>query len=619
MNNREIVVKLAGRDLLAAPGEPLGDLLQRAGVTLSRDCGGRGHCGKCLVKVVPPEAVYPPDENERAVLGSEQLAFGLRLACQAKVLDSLAVEPLREEEGAGQAESYKSGLMGRFAVDHSVRRVVLAGDRLGRIDSDQGGSSLTSQLAARLGESELKFGPRVLAPLSELAYGKGEITLALENGRVLTVLPGASTHCLGVAVDIGTTTLGVYLCDLDSGRIIAADSSANPQRRYGDDVISRISAASENPPLSSAMQQLVVSAVNKLIRSACSRAGCRPEDVDQACIVGNPTMQTLFLGWKPTSLGMAPYFPVTNEPQNLPAEATGLCLHPGARVRLFPLAGGFIGGDAIAAALCIEDSQGEHPTLALDLGTNGELLILKDGQAWAASAATGPAFEGANIQKGMRATPGAVERVWWDGDRRTFGYSLVPDHGRYRGLALGLCGSGLIDAMAVLLEQEIIGPTGRIVADRPGVAVDHQGRAWAVELLPAEACHDSAPLYLTQADIRQVQLAKAALRVGLEYLFRESGCERVARTVITGAFGVGFHWPSAARIGLFPAGHRLGQIETIRNAAGRGAVMALLDNRKRQRAEQLGRCMKVVELNQQKDFNDRFIEALNFPSSPEEA
>lgn len=618
MKDHEIVVKAGGRDIAATRGELLGDILQRAGVALPRDCGGRGLCGKCLVKLYPMGAASPPGESELAILSADQTAGGIRLACQVTVLDSLEAQPLREERERGQAEAYKSRLRGRFAVRHGLRRITLIGGQEATIDSDGQCASLVSRLAARAGEKELVFSPSAMEQLSGLAFRREDMTLVVENREVLSVLQGINPRSLGLALDIGTTTLGVYLCDMAGGQIVASDSSANPQRRFGDDVISRISAAGENPSAAAAMRQLSLSAVNQLIRSVCLRAGCPTEDIDEVCVVGNPTMQTLFLGWNPTSLGMAPYLPATNEPQRFYAEAMGLCLHGGARVRFLPMVSGFIGGDTIAAALCIESGQGEGPVLALDLGTNGELFLLKDGQAWAASAATGPAFEGANIERGTRATPGAVERVWWNEDAATFGHRLSPGNGR-QDRALGICGSGLIDAVAVLLEQGMIDSTGRLLAGKPGVVSDHQGGARAVELLPAESCADGNPLYLSQADIRQVQLAKAALRVGLEYLLNVSGCDRVARTVITGAFGAGFHWPSASCIGLLPAEHRLGKIETTQNAAGVGAVMALLDDEKRRWAEELGRRIQVVELNRQADFNDRFIEALNFPPRAGEA
>ena len=263
-------------------------------------------------------------------------------------------------------------------------------------------------------------------------------------------------------------------------------------------------------------------------------------------------------------------------------------------------------------ALRIEHNEPSGPVLALDLGTNGELVLLDGGQAWAASAATGPAFEGANIERGMRAAPGAVERVWWDQASSGFGYLLSPGLGR-QGKALGLCGSGLIDAVAVLLEQGAMEPSGRLVPGVPGVVTAGDGKQLAAELLPPGACADGKPLHLTQEDIRQVQLAKAALRVGQDYLLELAGRSHVAHTVITGAFGVGFHWPSAIALGMLPALDRLGAIEALPNAAGAGAVTALLDVGKRRRARELGRSIKVIELNRQADFNDRFIEAIGFP------
>ena len=612
MQDSAVIVKIGQRAIPVARGEVLGEVMARAGADLPSDCGGKGICGKCLVRLWPAQAVSSPGEEERAVLSADQMASGLRLACQATVLGPLEVEPLREEQGSGQAGAYKSRLQGSFTVQHGLRRSSLLLGREGLAASGADGASLAVQLSWRVGETGLSLSPAACRQLSEAALSPGEVVAVLEKQEVLAVLRGGSTRSLGLAVDLGTTTLAVYLCDLGSGRIVASDSSLNPQRRFGEDVISRICAANETPSLTATMQQLTVAAINHLLDSVCDRAGCLTEEIDKVCLVGNPTMQTLFLGWNPASLGTAPYLPVTNQAQVLGSEALGLDLHPGARVQVFPVVAGFIGGDALAVALCLEQGKYQGPVLALDLGTNGELFLLNEGKVWAASAATGPAFEGANIERGMRAAPGAVDRVYWDQDTACFACRLSPGLGP-EGKALGICGSGLIDAVAVLLERGVIDATGRLQAGKPGVATDDQGGAWAVELLPAAACADGHPLYLTQNDIRQVQLAKAALRVGLEYLLEAAGCPTVAHTIITGAFGAGFHWPSAARLGMLPDRRLLGTIETVENAAGMGAVMALLDEGKNRRANELAGLVRVVELNQQADFNDRFIQALGFP------
>ncbi|MBU1277128.1 MAG: DUF4445 domain-containing protein [Proteobacteria bacterium] len=615
MNDCEIMVRVGGREVPAAAGELLGDALLRAKIQLPTDCGGMGLCGQCQVKLRPIAAASPPSEAERAVLSADQLASGYRLACQATVLDSLEAEPLRVDKDGGQAQAFKSRLEGKFAVSHGLRRIILTGDDWKAAGTAWRASSLISQVGARAGEAGLDFSASAIHQLAEMGSPRGDITLVADSTEVFSVLPGKRSQSLGLAVDLGTTTIGAYLCDMVSGQILVSDSTVNPQRRFGEDVISRISVASAKPSLVPEIKQLAVSAINHLINSVCAQAQCSADDIDEVCLVGNPTMQTLFLGLNPRSLGLAPYLPVTNESLTIDGRSLGLKVNGGTRVHILPMVSGFIGGDAIAMALRIEQDKPDGPVLALDLGTNGELVLLNDGQAWAASAATGPAFEGANIERGMRAAPGAVDRMWWDQASSGFGYLLSPGL-EHNGKALGLCGSGLIDAVAVLLEQGAMDPSGRLVTGAPGVVSAPDTKTCAAQLLPPEACADGKPLYLTQQDIRQVQLAKAALRVGQDYLMELSGCSRVAHTVITGAFGVGFHWPSAMALGMLPDEKRLGVIEALPNAAGAGAVMALLDAGKRRRARELGRGMRVIELNRQADFNDRFIQALNFPPRP---
>jgi uncharacterized 2Fe-2S/4Fe-4S cluster protein (DUF4445 family) len=435
----------------------------------------------------------------------------------------------------------------------------------------------------------------------------------------MTVEPGDTTrHLYGVAFDIGTTTVVAYLMDLTSGREIASASDLNPQGAYGEDLISRLSFTQEHPQGLEVLRQEIVALLNRLVEEAAARAGVRKEHIYEATVVGNVVMQHLFLGIDPQGLAAAPYAPVVRAGLSLRAEEVGLELVPQARVHLLPSIAGFVGADMVGVLLTVLPQQSPEIQLIIDLGTNGEIALGSRERLLVCSTAAGPAFEGARIQHGMRSASGAIDRVRIGEDVTC----RVIDGGP----ALGICGSGLIDAVAGLLEQGLIDSSGRLLRDSElpptvspklrhrlkGSAEDGNGPRFV--LVPQQLSGTGADIFLTQQDIRELQLAKGAIYAGIQVLKRELGIEDqdICRVLLAGAFGTYVNTANAQRIGLIPPVPRE-RVQAIGNAAGFGAQIALLSSPERRIAELAARRAEHVRLSGRPDFQDDFLRALHFP------
>jgi uncharacterized 2Fe-2S/4Fe-4S cluster protein (DUF4445 family) len=539
---------IGGRSLIIPQGISVMEALVASGILLRSDCGGRGRCGKCLVRVLSADrgALGAPDETEAKFLRAEDLAAGLRLACRARVLADVALD-----------------------------------------------LPVESLLSAEVVQKGLPLLPDKL-PLT--ADG-------LERGA------GAP---YGIAVDLGTTTVAVYLCDLRRNAIVASTSARNPQALFGDDVISRISAVREDPQVLPRLQTLAVSAIDWAAAALCRRLPIDPEEVGVMTAVGNSTMIHLLLGEDPSSIGVFPYAPRFVEARRLAAGEIGIKFNPEAVLRTLPLISGYLGADIVGAALAAELAQKPPGTLLADVGTNGEIIFTTAGGLAAASCATGPAFEGAAIRHGMQATSGAIDAVAFDPQRRALTYSVIQRSAGPPPLAAGLCGSGVINAVAELLRAGIIQKNGRFDPNcgSPRLKTGENGTA-EFEIVPAAAALSGRPITLTQADVRAVQLAKGALRTGIDLLCRERGLAAPSKILLAGAFGSYIDKADALTIGMFPP---IGpeRIETIGNAAGAGAVLSLFDASRLERAREMAAATQVLDLAAHPDFQETFIGSLSF-------
>ncbi|MBU1342911.1 MAG: DUF4445 domain-containing protein [Proteobacteria bacterium] len=409
--------------------------------------------------------------------------------------------------------------------------------------------------------------------------------------------------CTGFAFDIGTTTIAAYLCDLASGRVLTAKAMVNPQRQFGEDVISRIAAIGVDEKNLKLQQTLVAAAMNDLINTCLKTTGHGKADVDDITVVGNTTMEHILSGLNPKSLGVSPYLPVTRSSIQTWAPELGLDLLPETPVYIFPVISGFLGGDILSALLADRSWEKEETTLIIDIGTNGELMLSCPNGLWATSCATGPALEGAQISCGMRAAPGAISKVFFNPEAENQILLETIENKK----PIGICGSGIIDALAAMRKACVTLENGTFNTEKPGVFCDEKGMGRKF-LLP------KSNIYITLKDVRQVQLAKAALFVGIEALLQKAGITTVDRTLLTGAFGAKFIWQNARDIGMLPHGICKGKIKSAQNLAGTGAIIALLDKDRRTEIEAIARKINFLDLSCEPDFTAKFSNATQFPA-----
>ncbi len=596
-------------------GETAAEAARALGMPLRSDCGGKGKCGKCKILALPPECLSPVCDEEREVLTQEELYSGLRLGCKAKVAGpgvlTIPAELLESGESFG-----KTQLRTSYPADPMVERIVLPPEL---VENEGPGSSLdiAGKIASRLQKAtgkDLSFGNHALRELSLIPLPENELTLVSHAEKGLTaVMHGAHRRSLGIALDIGTTTLALYLCDLQSGELIACDALANPQRIYGEDIISRIAYADEHEEGASRLHLILAGAINSMAGRVLRRAGADAAQVDEIVAVGNTTMETLFAGLHPHSLGVAPYAAIIHEPRDFTAFELGLDFNPGTNVHLFPTISGFIGGDTIAAILSERPHESSEISLIIDIGTNGELVMGNRNGLWATSCATGPAFEGAHISCGMRAAPGAIHKLDIDPSTLQVSYQVLGSDSHPDIKPRGICGSGIIDALASMRRAGLILPNGRMSEKFKCIDCDENGIGRKFVIVPAEKTAAGREIFVTLQDIRQIQVAKAALLTGIRLLVKESGIDRIDRIVLTGAFGARFDWRNAVAIGMLPAISPEARVEIVENAAGTGAIIALLDKKSRGEAFNLSRTVRFLELSQLPEFQVEFPSAMTFP------
>jgi uncharacterized 2Fe-2S/4Fe-4S cluster protein (DUF4445 family) len=419
------------------------------------------------------------------------------------------------------------------------------------------------------------------------------------DGEEAQVLPKPAVHSQGahgLAVDIGTTKLAAYLVDLGTGITVARSGAMNPQIAYGEDVISRIAYAGREPGGAKKLQTILIETLNGLLVSMCSEAHIPPASVLDAVLVGNTAMHHLFAGLPVEQLGHAPFSPASTEPLAIPAAELGLNLGPGANAYLPPVIAGYVGADHVSMLLATEAWKSSENVVALDIGTNTEISLVANGKVTCCSCASGPAFEGAHIHEGMRAAPGAIERARWSEGKIL--WQTIDDQ-----LPVGICGSGILDVVASLLDGDLVRSTGALKTGSSSVYI----------LVPAEQTGLGRALTVTRKDINEIQLAKSAIRAAVEILLQEAGLRSgdLDAFIVAGAFGTYLDLRSAIRTGMFPVLPQE-KFHQVGNAAGVGAKQMLVSLDKRQEAEQLARQIGYVELTSRPAFTSLFMEHLSF-------
>lgn len=626
----QVIFQPSGRRGAAAPGKSLLEAARELGADIESPCGGTGQCGKCRIKLETGffpkygiesdrDHLSPASEEERQVFSAEELAGGYRLACQARVCGDALIFIPEESRGVSQVV-LEQGARRRFDLKPAVRIYHLNLEPRGLGDGRGDWEFLKEALAERAGLSgEIGVDYFVLTRLPPaVRQNNGEVTVWVWQDReVIDVRPGCRDDLYGVAIDVGTTTVAAYLCDLSTGRVAATASLMNPQVRYGEDVLSRITYARGNPDGLETLNRTIIEGLNQLISSLASKAGLLPRQVVDLTLVFNTAMHHIALNLEPQFLGCAPYLPAVKEPLDLKARDLGISICHGARVHIPPVEAGFIGADNMAVIIAEEPYNSADVKLIIDIGTNGEIVLGNDRFLASTSCATGPALEGAQITFGMRAAEGAIERVRIDPvtlevDFRVIGNGSWSSQGTAQE-ARGICGSGIIDAVAELFKTGIIMPSGRFdksLATRR-LRRNEAGKmefvlAWAPETAIGQE------VTITQGDVRAVQLAKAALYVGARYLMEKFGVTSVSEVILAGAFGSYINRENALVLGMIPDCDPE-RITAVGNAAGDGAKLMLLDTGKRDEAKKIAKRVHCVETSVEPDFQARFVEAMAFP------
>ena len=599
-----------GREAEVKEGDNLLEAARRVGVSLDSDCGGRGTCGKC--RVLAREGITPLTPLEKKLLSSRDVEQGVRLACQAQVkgpvrvclLSPAAVRHRILEEGVGRAVRLQPALKKHFLP-------------VARADWKKKGplADMIRDLLEGAGVRRPVFNVSALQSLGALdPAGSEGVTALVWGSRVLGFEAGDTTRLLwGVAVDIGTTTIVGYLCDLTSGRIAAVDASLNGQQIHGADVITRIDYALHEPQGLECLRELVLATLNGILGRLCARQGLSSQAIYNLVTVGNTTMNQFFWGIPPHLLVRAPYNPISTEALASSAKGLGLQLNPLGQVVSLPLVSGFIGADTVAVVLATGLHQSKVPRIALDIGTNGE-IVLSDGRRMVAcSCAAGPAFEGAHIQCGMRGCSGAIDQVDFREGQVTYQVIDQPP-------TQGICGSGLVDAISGLLDAGLITADGRLLTRQEAVGSPYAGRLSEKPLTQFLLTEENSspgdcPVVVTQKDIREVQLAKGAMLAGVWILLEQLGLktEDVREVYLAGAFGNYVRARSALRIGLLPAFPRA-IIRQVGNAAGSGAKMALISRRAFEEAGRIAKRIEYIDLARVPGFQQQFVKGMAFPS-----
>ena len=606
------------RSLTAAAGTTILKAAHAGGVDITATCGGRGRCTSCRVKFLtgaPP----PPTIMDALQLGDDLVREGYRLSCQCVLHEPVIVQlapPL--EERAFQILGAGPGVhaLGRVTLDSGVAKQVVKVN-LPREEHHQ--TSDLEQLLAAVGLTADDVGPAVVQGLPQaLRDDPAGVTVttfaAGGRQRILAVERGDTAGMkFGLAIDVGTTSVVTTLIELESGEQLASVSSLNPQAVFGGDLMSRIAFAQFNPGNLRKLHTRIIGLLNQHIEQICRESGVLAKWIYKVVIVGNTCMHHILLGIDPSHVGLAPYAPVMRHAVILAARDLFLKVAPEARVCLLPLVAGFVGADAVGVALATRIYESAEIRVAVDIGTNGEVILGSRDHLWACSAPAGPALEGAQIRHGMRGALGAIDRVRVDDD--------VHVHTIGETDALGICGSGIIDLIAGLLDARVIDWTGLIQVEArdalpPKLAarVVMRGEERQVIVLRPGEAGARQEIVLTQDDVRQVQLAKGAIAAGVAMLQHVAGvpAERVAELMLAGGFGNYLSIESALRIGLIPPLARA-RIRYVGNAASLGAQLCLVSEAERARADSVARRIEHVSLAAHPDFEQIFVDCMNFP------
>ncbi|HAX17868.1 MAG TPA: ferredoxin [Actinobacteria bacterium] len=594
------------------------DAIRNAGIEIKSVCSGKGTCGKCRI-IITEGSIPPPTDSENKALTKDEISHGVRLACQHEFKEKTSVyipaSSLSEEQ-----KLQISGQEKRIEAEPVVKKYFLKLERATLEDVKADFNRIKDSLLAVYSVKADSIDFEVLKRMPEIIRkNKWEITVTVRKNEIVNIEAGdTSGRNYGIAIDLGTTKIAALLVDLINGNTIDKKGVMNPQISYGEDVMSRINFASESAENLTKINKAVTDSINSLVKELCEKNDLKSGEISEITLVGNTAMHHLFLGLPVKQLGLSPFPALTNDFLEIKARELGLDISTGGYVYLIPVVAGFIGSDLIAMVLATELYKMEGNCIGIDIGTNTEIALVSKGRLYSVSTASGPAFEGAHIRYGMRAAPGAIERVIIDSNDCRPRIQTIEDKE-----PAGICGSGILDAVAELLKAGIINSHGKFDKENRCVCVDSSGNVQYI-LLPdyhdknGRNCPPEDLISINQKDIVEIQLAKGAMRTGIEILLEHAGIDfnDIDKIIIAGAFGSYIDPKNVINIGMFP-NVSLRKISQVGNAASIGAKMVLVSEKQRKIAEDIGRKIQYLELTVFPSFSDHFAQSVQFPKSEE--
>lgn len=633
MKKYRVIFQPSGRRGEVEEGKTLLEAAQSLGVDIEALCGNKKVCGKCKVRI--EEGYFEKDgmesgmdhlsiltEDEKKHIKPED-GPGVRLACTAEVYGDVKVF-VPERSRAGKQVVRKAAKELTITLDPAVKKynVELAPPTLHDMTTGDY-ERVLKFLENDYGLKNLTFDFMVLRDLQDVlrkGQWKATVTVWMDK-EIIKVEPGFVEACYGLAVDVGTTTCVGYLSDLTVGKVMNTESMMNPQVPYGEDVMSRITYAMSNPTGLETMQKAIIGGLNEIIEKVVTEIkedGPNPGfAIDDLTIVFNTAMHHIFLGFNPEYIGRSPFIPAVQSSLDIKARDLGLKINPAAYIHVLPIEAGFVGADNVGVLIAEEPYNQDEMVLIIDIGTNGELLLGNRNKVFSTSCATGPAFEGAQIKFGMRAAPGAIEKVQIDPVTKEPLYKVIGKADWHTHLekvnAKGLCGSGIIGVVAEMFKAGIIDKSGRFVMglDTPRVRKDVDGKPEYV-LAWAEETSIGTDITITQGDVRALQLAKGALYTGAKLMMKKLGISKLDRVILAGAFGSHIDKEASMTLGMFPD-CPIDMVYAVGNAAGDGARMALLNRGKRQEASDRARWVEFLEIATDPAFEKEFMQAMHIP------
>ena len=633
MSKHKVIFQPSGSRGEVEKGRNLLESAQQLGVDLEAICGGKGTCGKCKVRI--EEGYFEKDaiESRMSHLSARtevedkyikpEDGQNIRLACCTEVQGDVKIF-VPEKSRAGKQIVRKTAREITVSLDPAAKKYFVELQKPTLDDLTVGDvERLQAAIKDQYGLEGLEFDFTVILNLQDtIREGNWKVTVTVWLDReVIKVEPGFVDVSYGLAIDVGTTTVAAYLCDLTTGKVINTESMMNPQVPYGEDVMSRITYAMTNETGLDTMQKALIEGLNELIDKSTKdirgNGGSGGGLIVDMTIVFNTAMHHIFLGMNPIYIGRAPFIPAVQNDLNIKARDMGININKGSYIHVLPIEAGFVGADNVGVLIAEEPYKQDENILIIDIGTNGELLLGNSKQICSTSCATGPAFEGAQIKFGMRAAPGAIEKVEIDPETKDSRYKVIGKAEWHTHIekveAKGICGSAIIDVVAEMFKAGIIDKSGRFDKDldTPRVRKDADDRfeyvlAWADETSIGQ------DITVTQGDVRALQLGKGALFAGAKLMMQKMGIEKLDKVILAGAFGSYINKEAAMVLGMFPD-CEIDNVYSVGNAAGDGAIMALMNLGKRQEARERSRWLEYVEIAVSPNFEKEFMMAMHIP------